>query len=209
MSAVSEVEQEIAEQKTNGFSTVGIKPRLISVAVYDKMIEHGILTKYDKVELLNGVMFEKMPKGTKHASLTDFLTRFFYRILGEKVIVRNQNPIWLDEYSEPEPDIVLVVPDEKNYFEKHPEPSDIFLILEVSDSTVSFDRNTKAAAYARAGIRQYLLLNLQNSSVENYREPSADGYQFKQTLRAGQTFNLVAFPEVEINASEFLPGANE
>lgn len=171
------------------------------------MIECGILTKYDKVELLNGVMFEKMPKGTKYASLTDELTRFFYRILGEKVIVRNQNPIWLDEFSEPEPDIVLAAPDAGKYFKKHPEPADIYLILEVSDSTLAFDRNTKAAAYARAGIRHYLLINVQAETIEDYREPSADGYQFKQTLRAGQTFNLAAFPEVEINAGDFLPGA--
>lgn len=205
MSAVLEIEQTIAEQKTNGVLSEAVKPRLISVAMYDKMIEHGILTEDDKVELLNGVIIEKMPKGAKHSSITDKLTRFFFRVLDDKVVIRNQNPIWLDENSEPEPDIVLAAQDENEYSEKHPKPEDIFLIIEVSDSTVWLDRNSKQKAYARVGIRQYVLVNLHNSTFEDYREPSVDGYQSKQTYRAGQIFNLVAFPEIEINVSELLP----
>jgi Uma2 family endonuclease len=180
-------------------------PHLLTVKEYDSMIELGILTENDNVELLNGVIIEKTFKGTKHCSANDRAAHIFYRILGDKAIVRNQNPIWLDDFSEPEPDIVLAALDENDYEDKHPTPEDIFLILEVSDSTLSYDRTAKRAAYARAGIRQYLLLNVQDGTLEDYREPGLDGYQSKQTLRDEQTFNLVAFPDVSLQAKDFSP----
>src|SRR4028118_363984 len=182
-----------------------LKLRPFSVKEYDWMIEQGILTENDNIELLNGAIVEKMPKGTKHSAANDRVARVFYRVLGDKAIVRNQNPIWLDDFSEPEPDIVLAALNENDYEDKHPTPEDIFLILEVSDSTLSYDRTAKSAAYARAGIRQYLLLNVQDGTLEDYREPGSDGYQSKQTLRDEQTFNLVAFPDVILQAKGFLP----
>ncbi|HEX9927995.1 MAG TPA: Uma2 family endonuclease [Pyrinomonadaceae bacterium] len=182
-----------------------LKLRPFSVKEYDWMIEQGILTENDNIELLNGAIVEKMPKGTKHSAANDRVARVFYRVLGDKAIVRNQNPIWLDDFSEPEPDIVLAALNENGYEDKHPTPEDIFLILEVSDSTLSYDRTAKSTAYARAGIQQYLLLNVQDGILEDYREPSADGYQSKQTLRVEQTFNLVAFPDVILQAKDFLP----
>ncbi len=205
MSAVLEINQTIAEQSANALIlSNGVKSYPITVAVYDKMIEHGILDENDKVELLNGVIIEKMTKGIRHAALNDLIGDLFREILGDKVYVRLQNSIVLDDFSEPEPDVVVCRPPHRTYLERHPRPHDIFLVLEISDSTVSYDRNTKSLAYARAGISQYLLLNSQKSTLEDYREPSADGYQFKQTLRAEQSFNLVAFPEIGINVGEFL-----
>lgn len=176
--------------------------RLISVKEYDQMIEYGILTTEDKVELLNGVIIEKMPKGIKHAALNDLVGEIFREKLGSKIIVRNQNPIALDDFSEPEPDIVLVKPPREKYFEKHPTPEDVFLIVEISDSTLGRDRFAKGLAYARAGIRQYLILNVQDQTIEDYRQPNADGYQSKQTYRSGEAFNLVAFPEIEIKVDD-------
>jgi len=185
-----------------------LKLRRLTVKEYDAMIENGIFDENDQIELLNGVIVEKMPKGTKHATLNDIIATLLIRQLGDMVCVRNQNPIWLDDFSEPEPDIVLAEPPFENYFEKHPTPDDIFLILEVSDSTLNYDRNAKCLAYSRAGIRQYLLLNVQNQTLEDYREPGADGYGAKQTYRGEQSFNLVAFPEISFQAKDFLPAAN-
>jgi Uma2 family endonuclease len=176
--------------------------RLISVKEYDQMIEHGILTSEDKVELLNGVIIKKMPKGIKHASVNDHATELFYRLFGDNVIVRNQNPIWLSEISEPEPDLVLAVPDKDFYSERHPTPGDVLLIVEISDTTLGRDRFAKGSAYAKAGIRQYLVLNVQDETIEDYREPDADGYQFKKTHRHGEGFNLVAFPQIEIKVND-------
>ena len=176
--------------------------RLISVKQYDEMIEHGILTTEDKVELLNGVIIEKMPKGIKHAAINDLVAEMFRETLGNRVIIRNQNPIVLDDYSEPEPDLVLAKPPREIYLEKHPTPEDILLIIEISDTTLGRDRVTKSLAYAKAEIQQYLVLNLQNETIEDSREPSEDGYQFKRTLRKGDSLNLVAFPEVEIKIDD-------
>ncbi len=195
MSAV--LEKPISKTFTNG-----VKPRLITVAEYDRMIEAVIYTENDRIELLNGEIIELMPKGPKHTSANSRIVRFFIKLFGEKVIVRGQDPIWLDGISEPEPDIVLAKWNETEYSEGHPTPADILLIMEISDTTLTYDREAKAKAYSRNGIQQYLLLNLQNETIEDFREPSDDAYQFKRTLRKGDSLNLVAFPEIEINIDE-------
>ena len=188
-----------------GFNGQPIKLRQITVAEYDLMIESGVFDENDRIELLNGVIVEKMPKGTKHSAANDRINRVFYQHFGDKVFIRNQNPIRLDEFSEPEPDIVLVSPRDDEYENSHPIPAEIFLILEISDSTLDYDRNTKGIAYARAGIRQYIVLNVREETLEDYREPGFDGFQTKQTLRAGQRIALAAFPEIFISLSDFLP----
>lgn len=204
MSAVIETSTSV-QPLTGNFNGQTLKLRQITVEEYDAMIENGVFDENDQIELLNGVIIEKMPKGTKHATLNDIIATYLINRLGEKVCVKNQNPIWLDEFSEPEPDIVLAKPPFERYFDAHPTPNEIFLILEIADSTLGYDRNTKGAAYSRAGIRQYLLLNVQEKTLEDYREPGADGFQSKQTYRAGQTFNLVAFPDISLNVDDFLP----
>ena len=190
---------------SGGFNGQPIKLRQITVAEYDLMIESGVFDETDQIELLNGVIVEKMLKGTKHSATNDRINRVFYRHLADKVFVRNQNPIWLDEFSEPEPDIVLVLPRDDEYENSHPVPAEIYLILEISDSTLDYDRNAKGTAYARAGIRQYIVLNVREKTLEDYREPDFDGFQTKRTLRAGQAFDLVAFPEIVLSVSDFLP----
>lgn len=182
-----------------------LKLRQITVAEYDLMIESGVFDENDQIELLNGVIIEKMPKGTKHSSANDRASRVFYRSFGDDVIIRNQNPVWLDEFSELEPDIVLAKNKQDEYEDSHPTPDEILLILEVADSTLGYDRNTKGAAYAQAGIRQYIVLNVQEKTLEDYREPNTDGFQSKQTYRSGQSFNLVAFPEISFQVKDFLP----
>lgn len=207
MSAVIEIPSQMQSVGGN-FNNQSVKLRPIKTEEYDLMIESGVFDENDHIELLNGVIIEKMPKGTKYANLNDIVATRFINRLSKQVCVRNQNPVWLDEFSEPEPDIVLAVPPFEKYFEKHPTPTDIFLILEIADSTLAYDRNTKSLAYARAGIRQYILLNVQEKTLEDYREPEADGYGSKQTYRAGQFFNLVAFPDVSFRAEDFLPIEN-
>lgn len=204
MSAIIETSSQVSPV-TGNFNNQTVKLRQITTQEYDLMIESGVFDETDLIELLNGVIIEKMPKGTKHATLNDIIATRFIKHLSEKVCVRNQNPIWLDDFSEPEPDIVLAKPPFEKYFENHPTPEDIFLILEIADSTVGYDRDTKGLAYARAGIKHYILLNVQEKTLEDYREPGADGFQSKQTYRAGESFNLVAFPEISFEAKDFLP----
>lgn len=197
MSAVLEISKP--EVLQNGHV---LTARLISAREYDQMIDHGILTTEDKVELLNGVIIEKMPKGTKHASANDRVTSVFYKLLMDRVIIRNQNPISLDAFSEPEPDIVLAELSENFYSDHHPTPRDILLIAEISDTSLTRDRFSKGLAYSRAGIRQYLVLNVSDETIEDYREPAPDGYGSKRTLHKGKTFTLVAFPEIAVKVDD-------
>lgn len=190
---------------TGNFNGQSVKLRQITVEEYDLMIEKGVFDENDQVELLNGGIVEKMPKGKNHANYNDIAADLFKEKLGKKVWVRNQNPIWLDDFSEPEPDLALVEPPFNKYFNSHPIPEEIYLLVEVSDSTLGYDRNTKAEAYSRAGIRQYIVLNVQEKTIEDYREPGADGFQSKQTHRAGDNFNLVIFPQISFEVNEFFP----
>ena len=180
------------------------EPYRISAKMYDAMIENAILDENDNVELLDGEIIEKMSKGTKHTAITRIITKFFYRILDENTVIQVQDPIRLKDASEPEPDIILAFPDEKNYAERHPQPKDILLIIEVSDSTLQFDRLNKGLAYSRNGIRQYLIVNVENRTIEDYQNPSEDGYGSKQTYKIGDKFTLLAFPEIEISVADFL-----
>jgi Uma2 family endonuclease len=204
MSSVLEISPS-APTLTGNFNGQNVKLRPITVEKYDAMIESGVFDENDQVELLNGALVDKMPKGNEHSIYNDIVATYFIQKFGDKVYVRNQNPIWLDDFSEPEPDVVLVKPPFNKYFKARPTPEEIYLILEVSDTTLGYDRNTKGEAYSRAGIRQYLVMNVQEKTIEDYRQPSTDGYQFKQTYRIGEEFNLVAFPEITIAVSDFFP----
>jgi Uma2 family endonuclease len=202
MSAVIDLEDEKTEVSSNGSDVRTEKPYLFTVEVYDEMIKKGILTENDNVELLNGRIVRQMPKGPEHSLYNDIIGDLLKEKIKE-VYVRNQNPIWLDEVSEPEPDIVLAKLPREKYLENHPRPDDILLIVEVSDSTLHLDRNTKNAIYAKAGIVQYLVVDIVNETVEDYREPLKDGYGAKRTHKSADKFNLAAFPEIEIAVEDF------
>ncbi len=202
MSAVLQINESVMKTQLNGLN--GSNRRPISVAEYDRMNELGFFNDDERVELLNGEIIKIMAKGTRHAIFNDLVADILNEKLGKNVYLRNQNPIILDDFSEPEPDIVLAKPPRGNYLEKHPTPTDIYLVMEISDTTLHQDRETKSLAYARSGIVQYLLLNVNEQTIEDYREPHFDGYESKKTYRIGDKFNLVAFPETEINVNEIL-----
>ena len=145
MSAVLELTEKLEKVTENGNGIYVKKPHLFTVQTYDLMIKHGILTENDNVELLNGEIIEKMPKGTKHTSTTRFITKFFYKNLDENVVIQVQDPILLNDSSEPEPDVVLAKPDKNGYVDRKPNPSDILVLIEVSDTTIYLDRNVAGA----------------------------------------------------------------
>lgn len=202
MSAVvQQIETKISPQIETGD---GFSIRRISVEDYEKMVEHGIFNEDDRIELWEGVLITMSPKGSRHANAIRRIDRIIEKMLGEKVVFSAQDPIRLDDFSEPEPDVALLAPPIENYDESHPTPKDIYLLMEIAETSVEKDRQ-KAFNYARNGICQYLLLNLNTNEIEDYREPSADGYRFKRTHDKTVSFNLVAFPEVEIKVADLLP----
>jgi Uma2 family endonuclease len=203
MSAVLEIEKEVSvpQNQTNGEFFEEYRLR---VEDYEKMIEFGIFNDDDKIELWEGKLITMSPKGTKHRISNNRAYRNFFKKLEERALLQSQDPIKLDDYSEPEPDLVAAKLKKDEYLLSHPTPKDILFVMEIADATVLRDRN-KAKNFARNGIQQYLILNLNTDEIEDYREPAADGYRFKRTYTAEESFNLVAFPDVEIKVADLLP----
>ncbi len=201
MSAVLQLQEKIPVSLVDGDESLLYRLR---VEDYEKMIEHGIFGEDERIELWDGVLVNMSPKGTKHANAIRRIDRAIDIQLGEKVIFSGQDPIRLDDFSEPEPDVVLLIPPIEKYDLAHPTPKDIYLVIEIADSSIEKDRR-KADGYARNGILQYLILNLNTGEIEDYREPSAEGYRSKNTYTADESFNLAAFPSVEIKVGDLLP----
>lgn len=179
--------------------------RLFTVEEYYRMGEAGVFDNDGQVELLAGRIYKLSPKNPLHSAAVGIAGECLSKRIGKKGLVRTQEPIHFDDYSEPEPDIALVKVRADRYSKSHPTPEDCLLLLEASLTTLKHDRNVKSRHYAAAGIKQYLILNLRSRELEDYRDPNAEGYRTKHTYRADESFNLVAFPDTLIKVSEMLP----
>jgi Uma2 family endonuclease len=164
----------------------------------------GVLGEDDHVELIEGEIVEMSPLGPQHAACVDRLNRSLQRLVQDQAIVRVQNPIRLGEYSQPQPDIMLVQPRDDFYASGHPEPEDVLLLIEVSESSLVYDREVKLPLYARADIVEVWLVALLPQVVEVYREPSESGYGEKRTYHQGQTITPLHFPDVELAVKSIL-----
>jgi len=141
-----------------------------SVAQYHQMIDLGILTDDDPVELLEGWIIQKMPKNPPHRAATKLTRNALEAIVPEGWYVDAQEPITLED-SEPEPDVVIVRGNTRDYLNRHPGSQDLALVVEISDSTLERDRTSKKRLYARAGIPVYWIVNLPEQILEVYTEP--------------------------------------
>ncbi len=161
----------------------------LDVEKYHAMIEAGILTDDDPVELIEGWLVFKMPKNPRHRATTKLVRAAIEQRLPEAWYVDSQEPITIGN-SEPEPDVVVVRGDTRQYLERHPGPTDIGLVIEVSDTTLDRDRGVKKQAYARAGILIYWIVNLVESQVEVYSQPSDSEADYLQRRDYGLLANL-------------------
>ena len=174
-----------------------------SVDEYYQMIELGLLKDYEKAEIIEGELIQKMPTGDRHAFIVNTLNRFFIRNVSDEVLVSIQNPVRLSDYNEPEPDITLA--DLTKYDGKrHPRPSETLLIVEVSDSTLKYDRDTKLALYAEAEIPEVWIVNLKNNIVEVHQKPSIGICQLAQIYKSGEIVRSAILPNLEIEVDKIL-----
>ena len=178
--------------------------RKFTVEEYEKMTTQGIIKPDEKVELIRGEIIKMSPMGTRHASSVDRLIQLFYQKLGQKIILRVQNPIRLNNNSQPEPDLSLLIPRSDFYVAAYPCPQDIYLIIEVSDSTLDYDRYTKIPLYAEANIKEVWIINLKEECLEVYRHPLHDSYQAIQKYYRGESIFIESFPEIELTLIEIL-----
>ncbi|HEY9709172.1 MAG TPA: Uma2 family endonuclease [Oculatellaceae cyanobacterium] len=184
--------------------SVQLLRRKFTVEQYHRMVESGILCENDRVELIRGEIVEMSPIGRRHAACVKRLNRLFYRKLEDRVLIGVQDPVELDDTSEPQPDIVLLQPREDFYESAPPQASDIFLLVEVADTTVQYDRQVKIPLYAEDNIAEVWLVDINGQCVEVYREPASDGYQNIQKFERGQTLSILAFGDVNITVNEVL-----
>jgi Uma2 family endonuclease len=181
------------------------QPRRLRFTVdeYYKMIELGMLKDYEKAEIIEGELIQKMPIGNRHAFAVDILCEFFIKNVSDKVRVRVQNPVRLTDYDEPEPDITLA---DLTKFDgkRHPRPAETLLIVEVSDSTLKYDRDTKLTLYAEAEIPEVWIVNLKNNIVEIHQKPSIGIYQLAQIYKRGEIVKSAILPNLEIEVDKIL-----
>lgn len=175
-----------------------------SIAEYYRMAETGVLKPDARVELLNGQIIDISPIGPFHGSVTKYLNQIFTEASRGRWIVQVQDPVRLDDQSEPQPDLALVKRSSDFYRNRHPQPEDVFLLIEVSEFTLALDRGEKLSAYGRAGIPELWIVNLIELTVEIYREPHFTGYEKKTVLRPGDKASPAAFPDISIDVAELL-----
>jgi Uma2 family endonuclease len=174
-----------------------------SVDDYYKMIELGMLRDYEKAEIIEGELIKKMTVGDRHAAIVDFLTKVFVKNVSDEILVRIQNPVRLSDYDEPEPDLVLA--DLTKYDGKrHPRPKEILLIVEVSDSTLKYDRDVKLPLYAEAEIPEVWIVNLPNEIIEVHTKPSVGLYQIVKIYKRGESIETENLPDLSLKADEIL-----
>jgi Uma2 family endonuclease len=177
-----------------------IKRRRFTVHDYHRMGEAGILHEDDRVELIEGELVEMTAIGTRHFSCVNRLTRLLVMSVGDEAIVSVQNPVRLNEYNEPQPDLTVIRP--RDYRESLPKPEDVLLLIEVSDTTLAYDRGLKLQLYARSGIREVWIVDLAGETVGRHTDPFAEGYRRADRLRRGQTVESTSLPGLTPSVDE-------
>lgn len=165
---------------------------------YHLMVETGVLNEDDRTELIRGEIIDMSPIGTKHNACIARLNEFFVTKLHGKAIIWVQSSLRLDPHSEPQPDLLLLKPRLDFYEEELPKPSDVLLIIEVADSSISYDRDVKVPLYAEAGIEEFWLVDINNRILTSYTSPTTDGYAKSHRYRSGDSIPILAFPDVAI-----------
>lgn len=177
--------------------------RKFTVEEYHLLARAGILKEDDRVELLEGEIVEMSPIGSRHAACVDRLNRVFSR-LGERTIVRVQSPLRLGDLAEPQPDLALLRPRSDFYATAHPGPEDVLLVVEVAETSSDYDRQIKIPFYARWGIPEAWLVDLEQDHVEVYRDPSPDGYRDVRVVTRSEALAPAVSPDLDLRAQDVL-----
>lgn len=173
----------------------------ITVADYHRLTEAGVLGADDRVELLDGQLVDMSPIGPRHAVVVDALMYSLIGTVAERALVRVQQPVVLDTRNEPQPDITVVRRPWRGYPETHPGPGDVFLLVEVADTSLATDRGAKRELYARAGIAEYWLADLTTDRVHVHRKPANGSYGVTATIGRRGVLKIEALPGAAVDAA--------
>jgi Uma2 family endonuclease len=184
-------------------STVFTPTRLrITVDRYQKMVAAGVLTSSDRVELIEGEILDMAPIGTRHAAVTGRLVKRLVLSLGDAATVRAANPIDLGRFSEPEPDLLVLKPRADDYMSAHPQAQDVLLLIEVADSSLAFDQSAKRDLYARYGVNEYWVVDLNGQRIFSYLWAARGVFQRSREYLLDDTISPQAFPDFKLALRE-------
>jgi Uma2 family endonuclease len=178
----------------------------ISVERFQRMIERGVLSKDDRVELIQGEMIDMPPIGSRHAFTLTELGMRLTRAASEGLRVTIQCPLVLSTDSQPEPDLMLLREKVGNYAEALPAPEDVLLLVEVSDTSLDYDRVTKLPLYAQYGIAEVWIVNLRERRIELYQQPGTQGYASRRDCKPGERLAPSGAPAAVLNVADLFPG---
>ncbi len=176
----------------------------ITADEFEQMGRAGIFSPDARLELLEGVIYRTSSIGSPHAAWVKYLNALFNRLFNGKMLVGVQDPIRLDDFSEPEPDITLLRWRDDYYKTSHPTPADVLLLIEMADSTVESDRSYKMPLYAKAGIPEAWLVNLIEETIELYAEPADGAYQFSKSFKRGEEIQSHSVADLRISVTDVL-----
>ena len=185
----------------------GPERRPFTNAEYHALAWAEILAPDERVQLIAGDIIVMSPVGNPHAECVDWITEVFTQSgrLAGRARVRVQGPMVMPGHSEPQPDLMLLKLREGGYISGHPRPEDILLLVEVSDSTLRYDRYVKLSLYAEAGVPEVWIVNLRNDWIESHTEPTPDGYRVTRRYELGDTIAPQAFPDLAIPVERIIP----
>lgn len=181
-----------------------------TLSEYHRLTELGFFQEDDRIELIRGQIIQMAAKGTAHEVCLTRLLRELPKLLLEQALLRCQSPITLIDDSEPEPDFSIVRNREDDYLSAHPRAADVLLVIEISDSSLSYDQETKLPLYAESEISDYWILNLPENCLEAYSEPYQKptgefGYRVKRIVLAGEAIALPHFPDQQLSLTKIFP----
>lgn len=169
----------------------------LSIEDYHKLGEAGILDEDSRVELIEGDLIEMAPIGVPHMRCVNRLNRLLVSAVGDAAVVSVQNPVTLPPRSEPQPDFALLKPGADSA-DHVPYPADVLLIVEVADTTLTYDRRTKLPLYARAGIVEVWIVDVQGQTIEAFGSPTESGYAQSALYRKDASIFPAHLPAVSI-----------
>lgn len=178
--------------------------RKFTVEEYHNFIEQGVFKPEERIELWEGEFLEMSPIGKKHAGIVAALSAYLSHLFFRQLVVWAQNPIVLNDFSEPQPDVSLLKHRDDFYRSEGATASDVLLAIEVADSTVKYDRDIKFPRYAENGIQEAWLIDLENDRVEIHTQPTAKGYKLVKILHCGDIAESTIFAEIQIAVDDIL-----
>ena len=178
--------------------------KLFTVDDYYRMADAGILTASDRVELIDGEIIQMTPIGVRHLGCVNATTAVFVVAFRKRAVISGQNPVQLSNFTEPQPDIVLLKPRKDFYRGKKPEAADALLVVEVADTTLPYDRKVKLPHYAAAGVPEVWIEDINGGRILVFRDPVGRDYQTRLILKRGESISVQAFPDIVFAVTDFL-----